>query len=485
MGRSLFVFRCCAISVLGLSSGISLAAQGSVGGALGQASANTKAQRVAKEKPPAPAVPKDFRIPAGRTFELSNGLKVTLIPYGIVPKAAFQLSVQTGIIDEGPQDVSLSSVTADMMLEGTTTRSAQDISRESADMGGSITVTAGNEATSVSGEVLAEYMPAFVTLAADVVKNPRFDSADLSRVLDKNVRDNAIALAQPASLAYKRFLEVTYGNHPFARSLPDEAMVRAFNVDRVKAFHDKNFGAKRSHIYVTGVFDAKKVEQAIRDSFGTWAAGAPPTDNPPTVAAKRQIDLTDRPGSVQTSMFLGVPTANPKSSDWMDMVVTNYLLGGAFGSRITSNIREDKGYTYSPRSGVIARRASGVWVEQADVTTKDTGPAIREIFKEMSRLGSEAPSQEELSGIQKALAGDFIMTASSRTGLISQLSYADRFDLGSGYVTSYVKKVMAVTPDQVSSAARKYLDPALVSIVMVGDKRQVEPQLGPFKPIQP
>jgi len=148
---------------------------------------------VRRETPPAPGTPKNFRVPPRRNFTLPNGLQVTLVPFGRIPKVAVELEIRTGIIDQGPNDVSLSAVTSDMLLEGTTTRSAQDISRQTADMGGSINVTPGSEVIAIGGEVLSDRATMFIPLLADVVRNPRFDEADLKRTLDKHARNNAIA----------------------------------------------------------------------------------------------------------------------------------------------------------------------------------------------------------------------------------------------------------------------------------------------------
>lgn len=449
------------------------------------AAATTPQGAPARQAPPAPGTPKNFRVPPRRTFDLPNGMRVTLVPYGRVPKAAIELVVRTGIIDEGAQDVALSQVTTDMLLEGTTTRSPQDISREAADMGGSINANGGAEAVTVGGEVLSDFVPKFVALVADVVRHPRMNAADLTRTLDKHARDNAMSLAQPGTLAQKRFREIAYGNHPFARIFPTEAMLRSYTVERVKDFHAKQFGARRAHLYVSGVFNAPAVEQAVRDAFADWPAGAVPTENPPVPIAKRQLELVDRPGSVQSSMWMGLPVANPKSTDWTAMQVTDALLGGAFGSRITSNIREDKGYTYSPYSFLWTRKGSSLWVEVADVTTKDTGASLTEIFKEMDRLRTEAPPAKELDGIKQNMAGVFTIQNSSRGGLIGQLQFADLHGLGEDYLSTYVKKVLAVTPEDVRGTAQKHLDPAKVSIAIVGDKKVVEPQLGQFKAIVP
>lgn len=452
---------------------------------LGALSLGAQQPPSAKQVPPAPGTPKAFRVPPRQTFTLPNGMRVTLVAWGRVPKAVVDIQLLTGSIDEANTDVSLSAVATNLLLEGTTTKTAQDISRAAAEMGGSVFANPGNSATTLGGEVLSEHAPAFVALLADVLQNPRFDAGDVKRVVDNQIRDNAIALARPGTLAQKRFREMMYGDHPYGRSFPTDSALKTFSADRVRAFHTAHFGAARSHLYVSGVFDPKSVETAIRKAFAGWRAGSAPTDNPPKVAARRQLDVIDRAGSVQSAIVMGVPVARPGDADWIALNVTDALLGGAFGSRITTNIREDKGYTYSPFSTLITRRGATIWAEIADVTTNVTGPSLTEIFKEMDRLRTEAPPMQELEGIKQSMAGTFTIQNSSRSGLVNQLEFVDLHGLGDDYLASYVPRVMAVKPDDVRATAQKHLDPAKVSIAVVGDKKQIEKQLGQFKPIVP
>jgi zinc protease len=442
-------------------------------------------QAPAKETPPAPGPAKNFRLPPRRTFLLANGMSVTMVPFGIVPKVSMVLNLRTGVIDEGPNDVTLASVVADMLLEGTTTRGALDISRQAADMGGSVSASWGSEVSNVSGEALGENASKLAALIADVTLHPKFAPEDLKRILDKHARDNAIALSRPDNVAMKTFREVMYGRHPFARIYPSDSMLRGFTVERVKAFHATNFSAKRAHLYIGGVFDQAAVEQAVRDAFSGWAAGAAPTNNPPTITARQQVALVDRPKSVQSAMLMGVAAPSPSSPDWVAMNVADALLGGAFGSRITANIREDKGYTYSPQSFLFTRRGATIWTQAADVTTNVTGASLTEIFKEVDRLRAEPPPEQELDGIKSFLAGTFTIANSNRGGVITQLGFVDLHGLGDDYITNYVKNVLAVKPTDVRAVAEKYIDPKKMSIAIVGDKKLVDPQLGKTKAIVP
>lgn len=173
----------------------------------------------------------------------------------------------------------------------------------------------------------------------------------------------------------------------------------------------------------------------------------------------------------------GAESSNP---DYPALSVTNALLGGSFGSRITRNIRENKGYTYSPSSSVSNRYRDSYWAQSADVTTDVTGASLKEIFFEVDRLRSEPPSVDELRGIQNYLAGIFVLQNSSPSGIISQLRFLDLHGLKRDYLENFVKRVHAVTPAEVMRIAQTYIRPDQMTIVVVGDKSKVASQLLPY-----
>jgi predicted Zn-dependent peptidase len=192
------------------------------------------------------------------------------------------------------------------------------------------------------------------------------------------------------------------------------------------------------------------------------------------------VRVVDRPGAVQSTVLLGLPVISPKSDDYVALVVTDALLGGSFGSRITSNIREQKGYTYSPHSQLQARQHNTSWSEQADVTTNVTGASLTEIFKEVNRLRAEPPSEAELHGIQSYLAGTFVLRNSTRFGIIGQLAFVEKHELGDEYLRNFVQRIWAVKPADVQRIMQQYLDPKKMTIVVVGDRKQVDAQLVPW-----
>jgi zinc protease len=430
-----------------------------------------------KQTPPPVGTPKDFKLPVKRDFKLANGMAVTLVPYGTVPKAAVTLAVRAGRINEKADEVWLSDLTGDLMQEGTRTLSAARLAEEMAGMGGSLSVSAEYDVTTIGGEVLGERAPDMIRLVADVARNPLLPQSALARLKADRLRTLSIQQSQPQPIAEEKFRGILYGTHPYGRFFPTEQVLRGFTTQQVRGFHTANFGARRAHLYLVGVFDATAAETAIRRAFGDWKSGPAPLEVRPDAQRKRTIALIDRPNAVQSTILLGLPVPDPVHPDYIALEVTDALLGGTFGSRITTNIREQKGYSYSPYSTVTDLYRQSHWAELADVTTNVTGASLKEIFKEIDRIRAEAPSEAELTGIKKNLAGRFTVQNSSRLGITGRLQFVHLQGLPDSYLTDYVKRVLAVTPEQVKAVAQNYLRPEQMTIVVVGDKKTVAEQI--------
>ena len=432
------------------------------------------------QTPPEGGQPKDFVLPEKTTFSLGNGLAVTLVPYGELPKVTVAAVVRAGNVDEGPGQAWLADLTGDLLEEGTASRGAADVARAAARMGGSLNVSVGQDQTTVSGDVLSEFGPDMVALVADVLRNPRFPEAEMERLKRDRLRQLSIALSDPGQQATARFREVLYGDHPYGHIFPTEEMIRGYTLADVRGFYERNYGAARTHVYVVGRFDEAAVAEAVRAAFDGWARGAEPARELPAPESARAVYVIDQPGAVQSNVMLGLPVIDPSEGDYAALLVTNALLGGSFGSRITSNIREAKGYTYSPYSTVSSRFRDAYWAQVAAVTTNVTGPALKEIFFEIDRLQEEPPAPEELEGIQNYLAGTFVLQNSSRQGIIGQLAFLNLHGLGDDYLTDYVRRIYGVTPEDVRRIAREQLRDEDMVVVVVGDRRQVEEQVKPF-----
>lgn len=430
-----------------------------------------------KQTPPAGGKPKDFIIPPKKERTLKNGLKSAMIQYGVVPKVTVEIIVKTGNVHEAANEIWLADLTAEMIREGSTSMDSKTIAEKVAAMGGEINSFAGMDQFGIYGTVLSEFAPELIKIMADMVMNPSFPSSEIDRLKNDLKRNLSVQKTRPQNIAREKFFSAIYKNHPYGRYYPTEEMLNSYTVQDVKGFYEKNFGAKRAVIYVAGKFDEEVSAKAIASSFENWKEGPEILYPKVQPTSTNEISLLDRKDAPQSTIIMGIPTLTPKNPDYQALAVTNTLLGGSFGSRITQNIREDKGYTYSPYSTIQNRQGVSVWFEQADVTSEHTGASLNEISKEITRLQTEAPTEQELLGMKNYSSGIFVLQNSNPFGIIGQLNFMDQHGLPDTYLNDYVKNIYAVTPEKVKQIANDHLKYEEMTMVIVGDKKLIEKQI--------
>jgi zinc protease len=434
-----------------------------------------------KEQPPAGGPPKPFQLAQAQDFTLPNGMKVTLVPYSVVPKVAVRAYVNAGGINEAPNQVWLSRLTGLLMKEGTKTRTAEQVADEAADAGAQLEIEPDVEFTRIGGVALSDHAVQFVALVADVLQNPSLPASEVPRLKADLARELAVAKTQPGELARERFLKTMFPDSPYGRVFPAASDLQGYGAENAQAFYRDNFSAARTHLYVAGKLVAG-LREAIQADFEGWSQGAPLPSVSANPVKARSFALIDRPGAPQSTLYMGLPVPDPTSPEYIPLDVMNTLLGGSFMSRITSNIREQKGYTYSPFSQIATRKHLAYWAETADVTTSVTGPSMKEILSEVETLRKEPPSEEELKGFQTYLAGLFVIRNTvSPDAVIGQLQFVDSQGLSRSFLSEYVQKVMAVKPEDVRAVAEKYILPDELAIVVVGDKSKIEDQIKPYE----
>lgn len=428
-----------------------------------------------QETPPPGADPRDFSLPKIESYKLRNGVQVTLAEYGIVPKATIRATVRVGNLNDGDHPW-IADLTAQMMAEGAGGLSASEQALAAASMGGDVNVGVGLDQTTVAMDVLSESAGDAVTLIADVLREPNLPEGEFDRVKQNLLRNLSVAGSRPQSLADNAFIGAMYPDHPYANAvLPDAEEFSALTLDQVKTFHRENFGGARTHIYVVGNFNRRAVKRAIKRAFSKWDEGAPALSLVPGESVAPTVRLVDRPGAVQSTIRLGkrVPAINQS----LDLEAVDTMLGGYFSSRITRNIREDKGYTYSPNSAVSIERGAAYWRQNADITSEATGPALAEVLKEIKLLQENLPPEDELEGVKNYMNGIFVIRLASRGGLASQLGFVNLHELGIDYLSNYVGVVNALTAEDVQAAAREHLNIDDLTLAVVGDLATVRAQL--------
>ena len=432
---------------------------------------------------PKPGAPKPYQVPASETYTLPNGMQVTLIPFGQVPKATVNLRVYAGGLNEGGR-TGLSGLMAQMLREGAAGKKGSQLAEEAASMGGSVNLGASLHETTLGISALAERTPDAIRLLGDIALRPDFPASELERIRQNTLRGLAVARSQPQAAANVALANAYYGkDSPYGRVFPTDEQVKTYTLEDLKAFYRSNFGAKRARIFVSGQFDPAAVKATIEQVFGGWAAGPERLRVPATSQPGPQVVLVDRPGATQSTLRLAWPAPVAGTPEDIPFEVMDALLGGSFTSRITKNIREDKGYTYSPNSSVDFNPGEGSWSFSADVTTNVTGASLKEIFGEIRKLQTEAIPDAEGTGIRTWMSGTYILQNASQGGLIGSLAQLDLLGLPADYITTYVPKVIAVTNPQMQEAARQ-LPLDKMTLVVVGDLAKVEPQLKALPELQ-
>jgi len=438
------------------------------------------AQSPTRQSPPEPAPVRPFHLAARTHYVLPNGMQVNLLQFGSVPKVTIEIDVSAGRVNEDPKQIDVSAITAELMGQGTLTQTGDELALAAGDMGASLSIASGTYKSKFSLDVLSESATGAIRLLADVLRNPSFPAKEFERLRTDHLRTRETSMADPDFLAGKKFAEIMYGDQASGRVLPTPEMLKSYSLEDVRQYYKRNYGAQRTTIYIVGNFDEKNVRRAVDDEFGNWLTGPAPDMPVQTVATGQHFAFVDQTGATQSDVIYGIAVPDIGSPDATYLDVMNSLLGGSFGSRITSNIREQHGYSYSPRSTLSQGYGSNIWSESAAITTSATGPALQEISKEIRRLQDTPPTVTEVRDIEQYKNGVFILGNSSRDGVLSNLSFVDFHHLGDDYLTGYVGRVQAVTPQQIQDVARKYLLAGAMTLVVVGDRAIALPQLSSF-----
>jgi len=435
------------------------------------------AQSAFPKQMPAVGTPKPFRVPASESFTLPNGMQVTFIPYGITPTAVVSLRVYAGALNQG-DDIWLPLLTAQMMREGAAGRTGAQIAEEAASLGGNLGISAGTHETVMTLNVLSEHAPRAVRLISEVARRPDFPQSELERVRAGLLRNLAVAKTQPQAAAEAALAAAYYGDrHPYGRLFPTEAKLKGYGIGDVRRFYQNNFGAQRARLYIAGRFDPAAVRAAVQQSYADWQRGPERLRLPPEPKPGPRVLLVDRPGAPQSTIRLAFPAPAAGTQGDIPMRVSNALLGGSFSSRITKNIREAKGYTYSPFSGTSFNPGEALWTFNADVTTDVTGPAIKEVFHEIRRMQTEPIPEPEAAGMRNYMAGVFVLQNASPGGLINSLANRDFHGLPTNWLDTYVQNALAVPASGMQASVRQALPLERLTMVVVGDLAKIQPQL--------
>jgi zinc protease len=425
---------------------------------------------------PRPGPARPFRSPTITRFRLPNQLEVLLVESHKLPLVSVEMVIRTGSAADPAERAGLAQLTADMLDEGTASRSGPQIAREIATLGASLDCRTTWDASWTSLSVLSENLDQALALWADVLLRPAFAPAEVQRLRERTIAALRTRRDNPALVADVTLARVIYGEgHPYAR--PEggtEETLAGIDDGRLRAFWRTHYRPNNAALLVVGDITAAdlraKTERLLRD----WEPQPVPGTAPPAPAEPSPgIVLVDRPGAPQSSIRLGKVGIARLNPDYRRALVMNHILGGSL-KRLARNLRETKGWTYSVASTFNGRRAAGPWIAGGEFVGAHTADAVAEMLKEVRRMGEEDVAAEELQQTKDELIKSFPARFATVGQIAEQLRTMAIQRLPLDEWESFPDAVAAVTSTDVRTMARRYLRPETLVVVVVGDRRSTE-----------
>ncbi|HUL43542.1 MAG TPA: pitrilysin family protein [Bacteroidota bacterium] len=451
--------------------------------------ATAHARQAAPEMPPKLGPPPSLQLPPIRHFTLSNGLKVTLMEKHNVPLVQTELVVWCGSVNDPPGKSGLASMSAAMMEEGAGSRNSLELADAIDFLGADISAFAGNHTSGVVLHTPLSKLDSALALFADMALRPTFPAEELERNRKERLTSLMEWHDQPRAIASVIFNRTLFGaNHPYGiPSMGNEQSLRSFTVEDLKNFHKTYFYPNNGFMVVSGDITEDQIKPKLESLFGGWSRGDVEIPKLPAVSQveSRKIYLVDKPGAAQSVIRIGRIGADRMTKDYFPLLVMNTILGGSFTSRLNHNIREVHGYSYGAGSGFDFRPTPGPFTAAADVQTNVTDKALTEFMNELK--GIRVPvSDDELTRAKNYLALRYPESFQTVSQLTGQLSDLNVYGLPDDYFNNYVQEILAVTKEDVQRVAQKYIDPDKIAIIIVGDRKLIEPgisalNLGPIE----
>lgn len=436
-----------------------------------------------QKTPPAPGPARPLNLPRITEKKLANGLTVVLAPLPNVPKLSAILTFRSATTaSDRNAHPGIAQIVASVANEGTDTRTSKQLKEELRAIGGTLGLGSDADSTTMSASALSEFSAQLFDLMSDVAQHPSFPQTEVKLAQENTIQQIRAGRADAGFLVNERFQKAVFGNHPYGFVVADEKSISSLTRENLKAFVTKYYIPNASHLIVVGDIDVDKTYAEIEKAFGGWKSGTvPPEENPPVPKRdKRQIYFVHRPGSIQSAIYIGNVSIPRKDKDYFAIRTADTIYGSSFYSRLTRNIREQKGYTYSPFSSSDTRAKTGAFLAGAFVRNEVTGPTLLEIFYELDRMRVLPVSDEELNAAKEFSTGNFSVELASQFGLAGRINTIYTYDLDKSFINDFQPKIEALTPADIQRAAAKYFDTYRAAIVIVGDWEKVKDQVTPF-----
>lgn len=421
--------------------------------------------------------------PDVKQLKLDNGLTVWLVPEPGFPKVAFTIAVRGGYTADPKDRPGLADLLSATVTQGTSHRSSKQLAEDVATAGGDLSANAAPDSILIETSVLSSKAGAALQILADVMRNASFAAPEVQIAKNNLISDIEAKEAEPSFLGRRALYHAMYGDHPYSIISPTkDCLAKTTAADLAMEF-SRRFRPERMLLVVAGDFKAETIAPLIRSAFGGWAAtgeAASIDSEKPKQAVSRVIDYVPRANSVQTAFYVGAYGPTRQDPEYAAARVAIALYGGMFGSRLVANIREDKGYTYSPGAYLSPNREAGLLVTKADVRNAVTGASFNEIEYELNRMATTVPDQVEVESAKRYVLGSAALDLQSREAVSRTLARLWIDSLPPEELGNQSRQVEGVKPEDVQAAGRKFFPAWRTTVVAVGEEKVIRDELAPF-----
>jgi zinc protease len=410
--------------------------------------------------------------PIGKRIPLENGMILLLSEKHDIPMVTVSMAIKAGSTAETEGKPGLASMTASLLMQGTSKRSAGRINSEIDFIGGSLSVSGGNDFASASLRVLKKDIGTGLDLLSDVLMNPVFDQKEIDRKVKETLAEIQRQKEEPGIIAGEAFAKAVYGMHAYGRTNDDvAAYLPKLTRQDIFDFYTARYSPNNIIIAVVGDVNEKEIIALLQEHFKGWKRSDRPLPAPvpPAVIEKaivRKIDKNITQANIEMGN-IGISRENP---DFYAVMIMNYILGGGgFSSRLMDNIRDNKGLAYDVHSVFSAQKEPGAFSVSIRTKNESANEVIAETLKEIKRIQAEPVSEKELADAKAYLTGSFPLKMDTYAKIAGMLTSTEIYNLGLDYPQKYPVLINVVTREDVMRVAKKYIHPDSLVIVVVAN----------------
>ena len=433
--------------------------------------------------PPSPTALRPLEFPTVSETTLDNGMRIVVVENHSLPIVSVSLNVAAGTRYDPDGLTGLAIAAAELITKGTESRSADQIAELIESAGGSLTANPGNDFFVLSSTVLTDKVELLFELMGDVVLHSTFPESELELFRTRMLSTIRANKTVPSALVSQYFAREIYGDHPYGRTA-HEASISAISRDDVVAFARDRLVPGGALLVVAGDISASRVRSLARRALGEWSGEAKTLDVPaPPERRATEILLVHRPGSAQSTIWIGNLALRSSDNLYYAARITNQVLGGGFEGRLLKILREEKGWTYSSGSGLVRRKDIGYFRAGAEVRTEVTDSTIVELLHQLRLIRQDDLTEDELSSAKDFMVGSFPLAIETPQQIAGAVANVKLLGLGDEYLSTYRERLSRVTASDAKKAARAIIHPDSAVLVVVGDGQAIYEKLAAVAPV--